>query len=94
MKYIDRKEKLNFYVGLSGQNIVYSFIGGTFFTYFMTDIAMFPAAIVSVLLIVMKVWDGINDPLVGSYVDKHRFKNGEKLAIGNYDLKELKKFEV
>ena len=22
------------------------------------------------------------------------FKNGEKLAIGNYDLKELKKFEV
>ena len=79
MKYIDRKEKLNFYVGLSGQNIVYSFIGGTFFTYFMTDIAMFPAAIVSVLLIVMKVWDGINDPLVGSYVDKHRFKNGEKL---------------
>ena len=79
MKYIDRKEKLNFYVGLSGQNIVYSFIGGTFFTYFMTDIAMFPAAIVSVLLIVMKVWDGINDPIVGSYVDKHRFKNGEKL---------------
>lgn len=79
MKYIDRKEKLNFYVGLSGQNIVYSFIGGTFFTYFMTDIAMFPAAIVSVLLIVMKAWDGINDPLVGSFVDKHRFKNGEKL---------------
>ncbi len=79
MKYIDRKEKLNFYVGLSGQNIVYSFIGGTFFTYFMTDIAMFPAAIVSVLLIVMKVWDGINDPIVGSFVDKHRFKNGEKL---------------
>lgn len=79
MKYIDRKEKLNFYTGLSGQNIVYSFIGGSFFTYFMTDIAMFPAIIVSVLLILMKVWDGINDPIVGSFIDKHRFKNGEKL---------------
>ena len=79
MKYIDRKEKLNFYAGLSGQNIVYSFIGGSFFTYFMTDIAMFPAIIVSALLILMKIWDGINDPLVGSYIDKHRFKNGEKL---------------
>ena len=50
MKYIDKKERLNFYVGLSGQNIVYSFIGAGFFTYFMTDIALFPAAVVSVLL--------------------------------------------
>ncbi len=79
MKHISRKEKLNFYVGLSGQNIVYSFIGGSFFTYFMTDIALFPAIVVSVLLILMKVWDGVNDPIVGSYIDKHRFKNGEKL---------------
>lgn len=79
MKYIDKKEKLNFYVGLSGQNLVYSFIGGSFFTYFMTDIALFPAVVVSVLLILMKVWDGINDPIVGSFIDKHRFKNGEKL---------------
>ena len=79
MKYISKKEKLNFYVGLSGQNIVYSFIGAGFFTYFMTDIALFPAAVVSVLLILMKVWDGINDPLIGSIVDKHSFKNGEKL---------------
>ena len=79
MKYIDKKEKINFYAGLTGQNIVYSFIGAGFFTYFMTDIAMFPAAIVSALLIIMKVWDGINDPLIGSVIDKHTFKNGEKL---------------
>ncbi len=79
MKHISKKEKLNFYAGLAGQNIVYSFIGGGFFTYFMTDIALFPAAIVSALLIIMKVWDGVNDPIVGSFIDKHRFKNGEKL---------------
>lgn len=79
MKYIDKKEKINFYAGLTGQNIVYSFIGAGFFTYFMTDIAMFPAAVVSALLIIMKVWDGINDPLIGSVIDNHTFKNGEKL---------------
>ena len=45
----------------------------------MTDIALFPALVVSVLLIVMKVWDGVNDPIVGSFIDKHTFKNGEKL---------------
>ena len=79
MKYVSRKEQVNYLAGLSGQNLVYSLIGGSFFTYFMTDIAMFPAAIVSVILILMKVWDGINDPIVGSFVDRHSFKNGEKL---------------
>ncbi len=79
MKYMDKKERYSFYAGLSGQNLVYSFIGASFFTYFMTDIAMFPAAVVTVLLIVMKVWDGINDPIIGAMVDRHHFKNGEKL---------------
>lgn len=78
-EYISKKEGGNFVLGLCGQNLVYSLIGGSFFTYFMTDIALFPAIIVSALLIVMKVWDGINDPIVGSFIDRHTFKNGEKL---------------
>lgn len=78
-RYVSKKETLDFLLGLSGQNMVYSLIGGSFFTYFMTDIALFPAAVVSVLLIVMKVWDGVNDPIVGSFIDRHTFKNGEKL---------------
>lgn len=78
-KYIGRREQTGFLMGLSGQNMVYSLIGASFFTYFMTDIALFPALVVSVLLIVMKVWDGVNDPIVGSFIDKHTFKNGEKL---------------
>lgn len=79
MEYIGKKEKINYYAGLTGQNMVYSLIGGSFFNYFMTDIALFPALTVSVLLIVMKIWDGVNDPIVGSFIDKHTFKNGEKL---------------
>ena len=59
-KYISRREQTGFLVGLGGQNMVYSLIGASFFTYFMTDIALFPALVVSVLLIVMKVWDGVN----------------------------------
>ncbi len=79
MKYISKKEKANYYFGLIGQNILYALIGGSFFTYYLTDIALFPPLLVSVMLIVMKVWDGVNDPIVGSFVDKHTFKNGEKL---------------
>lgn len=78
-KYIPKKERISYCTGLCGQNMVYSLIGASFFTYFMTDIALFPAAIVSVLLIIMKVWDGVNDPIVGSFIDRHSFKNGEKM---------------
>ncbi len=77
--YIGKKEKRNYIFGLCGQNMVYSLIGASFFTYFMTDIALFPAAVVSVLLIVMKVWDGVNDPVIGSFIDRHSFKSGEKM---------------
>ncbi len=79
MNYIGKKEKISFMSGLAGQNIVYCFIGASFFQYFLTDIAQFPAHIVGVLLILMKIWDGVNDPIIGSIVDRHRFKNGEKL---------------
>lgn len=79
MNYIGKKERFNFMAGLAGQNIVYCFIGASFFQYFLTDIAQFPAHIVGVLLILMKVWDGVNDPIIGSIVDRHRFKSGEKL---------------
>ena len=79
MNYVGKKERLNFMAGLAGQNIVYCFIGASFFQYFLTDIAQFPAHIVGILLILMKVWDGVNDPIIGSIVDRHRFKSGEKL---------------
>lgn len=79
MNYISKKENRSFLTGLAGQNVVYCLIGASFFNYFLTDIAAFPAGVVGVLLMLMKVWDGINDPIVGSIVDRHRFKNGEKL---------------
>lgn len=79
MNYVSKKEKVNFLSGLAGQNIVYCFIGASFFNYFLTDIAQFPAGVVAVLLMAMKIWDGVNDPIVGSIVDRHRFKTGEKL---------------
>ena len=79
MNYIAKKERRSFMTGLAGQNIVYCFIGASFFQYFLTDIALFPTEYVTILLIAMKVWDGVNDPIVGSIVDRHRFGNGEKL---------------
>ncbi|UKI22159.1 MAG: MFS transporter [Anaerotruncus sp.] len=81
MEYIGKKrEKINYYAGLTGQKYgLFAYRWLVFLIIFMTDIALFPALTVSVLLIVMKIWDGVNDPIVGSFIDKHTFKNGEKL---------------
>ncbi len=79
MTHITKKERNSFLTGLAGQNLVYCMIGASFFTYFMTDIAMFPPAVVTVLLLLMKIWDGVNDPIIGAIIDRHRFKTGEKL---------------
>ena len=79
MNYVSKKERRSFLTGLAGQNVVYCFIGASFFQYFLTDIALFPTHYVAILLMAMKIWDGVNDPIVGSIVDRHRFSNGEKL---------------
>ena len=42
MKYMDKKERYSFYAGLSGQNLVYSFIGASFFTYLCPILLCFP----------------------------------------------------
>lgn len=78
-KHITKKEYKDYLVGLCGQNVVYGLIGGSFITYFLTDIAFIPTIAVSILLILAKVWDGVNDPIIGAMMDKHLFKNGEKL---------------
>ena len=78
-KHITKKEYRDYLVGLGGQNLVYGLIASSFITYFLTDIAFIPTIAVSILLILSKVWDGVNDPLIGAVMDKHVFKNGEKL---------------
>lgn len=42
MKYIPKKEKISYYAGLSGQNMVYALIGGSFSITFLPILRCFP----------------------------------------------------
>lgn len=79
IKHVSKKELKSFCGGLMGQNLVYGLIGTSTLQYFLTDVVVFPGLAVTILMILSRIWDGINDPLIGSIIDKHRFKNGEKL---------------
>ena len=48
----------------------------SYLSFFMTDVALIPAAAVSVLFLVSRIWDAINDPLIGSLADRTRSKMG------------------
>lgn len=76
--YVPNREGLNFAAGLCGQNITYGLVSGWFF-YFCTDVLKISPFHVGILTSVTRLWDGINDPIVGALVDHRKTKPGQKL---------------
>ena len=67
----------NFYLaGMIGQNIIYNVVGAALSYYFQFTLAI-PAIIVTVLMAIARVWDALNDPIMGTIVDKTRTKWGK-----------------
>ena len=70
------KERLSYWTYFIGQNIYYNITAAFISTYLaMQGISL--AKVANVLLIV-KVWDAVNDPIFGYIFDKVKFKNGQK----------------
>lgn len=76
--YVPRREGLWFSAGVAGQNVSCGIVSGWFY-YFCTDVAYYNVGIIGIVLTIARIWDAVNDPLMGVLIDRHRFKNGEKL---------------
>ena len=70
------KERLSYWTYFVGQNVYYNIT----FIYLSAYLAMQGIALwkVSLVLLVVKVWDAINDPIFGYIFDKVKFKSGLK----------------
>ena len=84
MEEVEKKpSKLKLYLGSIGYGV--GAIGldlsyGMFYSYLMiylTDILKLPIMFLLVLTPLARIWDGINDPMMGSIVDNTRFKKGK-----------------
>ncbi len=53
-------------------------IFGFFFAFFLTDIARLKPIYVAVILLIGGVWDAINDPMIGVWVDRVRSRWGRR----------------
>ncbi len=77
-QHIRFPEKLGFGLFSVSCNIVIQFVS-TFILFFYTDVFGLSPALGGAIISFGVIWDGINDPLIASYADNHRFKNGERV---------------
>ena len=71
-----KKERLSYWTYFIGQNIYYNITAAFISTYLaMQGISL---AKVAIVLLIVKIWDAVNDPIFGYIFDKVKFKNGQK----------------
>ena len=76
-RQVTSKEKASYAFYFVGQNIFFILLVSFLNTYFL-DIGISPLAL-SGLILVVKVWDAVNDPIFGGIVDRTKFKKGKFL---------------
>ncbi len=70
------RERVSYWTYFVGQNIYYNITAAFISTYLaMQEINLVKVAVV---LLLVKVWDAVNDPIFGFIFDKVKFKNGQK----------------
>ena len=69
-------ERLSYWTYFVGQNIYYNITAAFISTYLaMQGVSL---AKVGLVLLIVKIWDAVNDPIFGFIFDKVKFKNGQK----------------
>ena len=71
-----KKEAAMFLTGMFGQNMIYNIISTGLYYYFQNVICL-PAVALGWIFALARVWDAINDPMMGSLVDKTKSKWGK-----------------
>ena len=70
------RERISYWTYFVGQNIYYNITAMFISTYLAMQGV--PLAKVGTVLLIVKIWDAVNDPIFGYIFDKVHFKNGQK----------------
>ncbi len=71
-----KKELGGYLVGMFGQNLIYNIVATGLYFYFQNVICL-PAMALGWIFAIARIWDAINDPMMGTIVDKTRTKWGK-----------------
>lgn len=70
------KELGGYLVGMFGQNLIYNIVATGLYFYFQNVICL-PAMALGWIMTIARIWDAVNDPMMGTIVDKTRSKWGK-----------------
>ena len=76
LKTYTSRERNMYLTAMFGQNMMFNTIN-MFTNYFAKDVLFIPAMTLGVIMTIAQVWDAINDPIMGTIVDKTRTKYGK-----------------
>ena len=71
------KELFGYLTGMFGQNVIYQVIAAGLVSVYLNTVLYIPAFTVSVILFAARIWDAINDPMMGTIVDRTHTKWGK-----------------
>ena len=74
--YVGKKELWMFSLGGLGQGMIYAMMSSYISDYYV-NVLQLPLIFVLLLMLLARVWDAINDPLMGVIVDRHQTKWGK-----------------
>ena len=75
-RYVGKKELWMFSLGGLGQGMIYAMMSSYISDYYLNVLHLTPVFVL-MLMLLARVWDAINDPLMGMIVDRHTTKWGK-----------------
>lgn len=79
-KYVQKKEMMAFCVAAGGQGMIYAMMSSYISDYYLNVLQLAPMFVL-LLMLLARVWDAINDPLMGMIVDRSNLKSGKMLPF-------------
>jgi len=74
-RYVSKKEQWMYALGAGGQGMIYAMMSSYISDYYV-NVLQLPLMFVLILMLAARVWDAINDPMMGMIVDRRTMKSG------------------
>ncbi len=75
-KYVPKKEWMAYAVGALGQGMIYAIMSSYISDFYLSVLKLAPIFVL-LLMLLARIWDAVNDPMMGYIADRSNFKNGK-----------------
>lgn len=77
VRYVGVKENLAYGFANAGQVFGYNLFAGSYLSMFFVKVFGIPSGAVATMILILGIWDTVNDPLLGGIIDKTRTRYGK-----------------